>query len=179
MKLAEKFKLPIVTLIDTPGAYCGIGAEERGQAQTIAENLKIMADLAVPIVSVVIGEGGSGGALALGVSDRILMLQYAIYSVITPEGCAAILWRDAGKAKEAAGALKLTSTDLVSLGVVDRVIDEPSGGAHRNPEQTAEELKRVIYEELDFLEHFDAESLVEKRMNKYKKIGYVIEEQTR
>lgn len=179
MTMAEKFHLPIVTLIDTPGAYCGIGAEERGQALAIAENLKLMASLAVPIVSVVIGEGGSGGALALGVADRILMLEYAIYSVISPEGCAAILWRDSGKAQEAADALKLTSANLLSLGVVDRVIKEPGGGAHRNPERAAETLKRVIYEELDFLEHFDAPTLIEKRLNKYKKIGYFEEQKTR
>lgn len=176
MKLAQKFRLPLVTLIDTPGAYPGIGAEERGQAQAIAENLKYMAGLPIPFVSVVIGEGGSGGALALGVSDRILMLEYAIYAVISPEGCAAILWKDQAKVKEAADALKLTSGHLLSLGVIDRVIKEPGGGAHRAPEETAEELKRVIYEELDYLEHFDSDTLIAKRLNKYKKIGYFKEE---
>lgn len=176
MKLAEKFRLPVVTLIDTPGAYPGIGAEERGQSLAIAENLKLMASLTVPIVSVVIGEGGSGGALALGVSDRILMLEYAIYAVISPEGCAAILWKDQAKVKEAADALKLTAGHLASLGIVDRVIKEPNGGAHREPEMMADELKRVVYEELDYLEHFDAHTLVEKRIGKFRKIGYFIEE---
>ncbi len=176
MRLAEKFRLSVVTLIDTPGAYPGLGAEERGQFQAIAENLKLMSGLGVPIVSVVIGEGGSGGALALGVTDRILMLEYAIYSVITPEGCAAILWRDQAKTKEAAEALKLTAGHLHSLGVVDRVVNEPPGGAHRDLDTMSGELKRVLYEELDYLEHFDADTLVEKRLNKYKKIGYFTEE---
>jgi len=176
MKTAEKFRLPIVTFIDTPGAYPGIGAEERGQALAIAENLKLMAGLAVPIVSVVIGEGGSGGALALGVTDRILMLKYAIYSVISPEGCAAILWKDQARIKEAADALKLTSSHLHALGIVDRVIDEPPGGAHRDPQAMAEELKRVLYEELDYLEHFDAERLREKRLKKYLDMGAFTEE---
>jgi acetyl-CoA carboxylase carboxyl transferase subunit alpha len=176
MKVAEKFRLPIVTLIDTQGAYPGLGAEERGQFQAIAESLKLMSGLGVPIVSVVIGEGGSGGALALGVSDRILMLEYAIYSVITPEGCAAILWRDQAKVKDAADALKLTAGNIHSLGLIDRVVNEPPGGAHRDPGATAEELKRVVFEELDYLEHFDAGTLKEKRLAKYKKIGYFTEE---
>ena len=176
MKTAEKFRLPVVTLIDTPGAYPGLGAEERGQAQAIAENLKFMSALDVPLVSVVIGEGGSGGALALGVTDRILMLEYAIYSVISPEGCAAILWKDQAKTKEAAEALKLTSGHLLSLGVVDRVVSEPPGGAHRNPEAMTEELSRVLYEELDYLSHFDATTLREKRLAKFAKIGYFNEE---
>jgi acetyl-CoA carboxylase carboxyl transferase subunit alpha len=176
MRLAEKFRLPVVTLIDTPGAYPGIGAEERGQFQAIAESLKLMSGLQVPIVSVVVGEGGSGGALALGVSDRILMLEFAIYSVITPEGCAAILWRDQAKVKEAAEALKLTAGHLQSLGVIDRVVNEPPGGAHRDPRAMAEELKRVLYEELDYLEHIDPDTLVEKRLAKYRKIGYFKEE---
>jgi acetyl-CoA carboxylase carboxyl transferase subunit alpha len=176
MKSAEKFRLPVVTLVDTPGAYPGLGAEERGQAQAIAESLKLMAGLSVPIVSVVIGEGGSGGALALGVADRILMLQYSIYSVISPEGCAAILWKDQAKVKEAADALKLTAAHLHTLGVVDRVIDEPPGGAHRDPETMAAELKRVLYEELDYLEHFDAATLREKRLKKYLDMGEFNEE---
>ena len=171
MKLADKFGLPIVTLIDTPGAYPGVGAEERGQAGAIATNLKEMAGLRVPIVSVVIGEGGSGGALALGVTDRILMLEYSIYAVISPEGCAAILWKDAGKNVEAAEALKLTSKDLLSMGVVDRVIKEPDGGAHRDPSAMAAELKRVLYEELDYLQHIDVESLVERRRRKFLNMG--------
>jgi acetyl-CoA carboxylase carboxyl transferase subunit alpha len=171
MKLAAKFGLPIVTLIDTPGAYPGVGAEERGQAGAIAMNLREMAGLRVPIVSVVIGEGGSGGALALGVSDRILMLEYSIYAVISPEGCAAILWKDAGKNVEAAEALKLTSKHLLSMGVVDRVIKEPDGGAHRDPSAMAAELKRVLYEELDYLQHIDVESLVERRRRKFLNMG--------
>lgn len=175
MRLAEKFRIPVVTLVDTPGAYPGLGAEERGQFQAIAESLKLMAGLRIPFVTVVIGEGGSGGALALGVGDRILMLEHAIYSVITPEGCAAILWRDQAKVKEAADALKLTSSHLLSLGVIDRVVEEPPGGAHRDPESMAEALKRVVYEELDYLEHIDADTLVINRVDKYRKIGYFSE----
>jgi acetyl-CoA carboxylase carboxyl transferase subunit alpha len=176
MKLAEKFDLPVVTMIDTPGAYPGIGAEERGQAEAIARNLREMAGLRVPVLSIVIGEGGSGGALALGVGDRILMLEYAIYAVISPEGCAAILWKDQAKSRDAAEALKLTSKELLSLGVIDRVIKEPYGGAHRDPKAMAAELKRVIYEELDYLQHFDAERLVEKRRAKYMTMGYFVED---
>ncbi len=176
MKLAAKFGLPIVTLIDTPGAYPGVGAEERGQAEAIARNLKEMAGLRVPIVSVVIGAGGRGGALALGVSDRILMLEYSIYAVISPEGCAAILWKDAGKAIEAAEALKLTSKHLLSMGVTDRVIREPDGGAHRDPSAMAAELKRVLYEELDYLQHTDVETLVERRRRKFLNMGFFEED---
>ncbi len=176
MKLAEKFSIPIVTLIDTPGAYPGLGAEERGQFEAIARNLKEMARLRVPILAVVIGEGGSGGALALGVGDRILMLEYAIYSVISPEGCAAILWKDQTKVKEAAEALKLTSDHLYSLGVVDKVVKEPEGGAHRDHAAMADELKRVIYEELEYLGHFDPSTLIEKRRKKYAGIGYYKED---
>jgi len=172
MRMAAKFRLPVVTLVDTPGAYPGLGAEERGQAMAIAESLKLMASLEVPIVSVVIGEGGSGGALALGVSDRILMFEYAIYSVISPEGCAAILWKDQAKVKEAAEALKLTAADLERLGVVDRVISEPPGGAHRDADAMARELERAVYEELDYLSHFDAATLREKRLKKYQDIGF-------
>jgi acetyl-CoA carboxylase carboxyl transferase subunit alpha len=176
MKLAEKFGLPIVTLIDTPGAYPGLGAEERGQAEAIAHNLKEMAGLRVPVLSIVIGEGGSGGALALGVADRVLMLEYSIYAVISPEGCAAILWKDAGKNVDAAEALKLTSKHLMSLGVIDRVVKEPEGGAHRDAKAMSEELKRVIYEELDYLQHFEADTLIERRRAKYKNIGFVVED---
>jgi acetyl-CoA carboxylase carboxyl transferase subunit alpha len=176
MKLAEKFELPVVTMIDTPGAYPGIGAEERGQAEAIARNLREMAGLKVPILSVVIGEGGSGGALALGVGDRVLMLEYSIYAVISPEGCAAILWKDQAKSRDAAEALRLTSKDLLSLGVIDRVIKEPHGGAHRDPRTMAAELKRVIYEELDYLQHFDPERLVEKRRKKFMNMGFYIED---
>jgi acetyl-CoA carboxylase carboxyl transferase subunit alpha len=176
MRMAAKFKLPIVTLIDTPGAYPGLGAEERGQAQAIAENLKLMAGLPVPIVSVVIGEGGSGGALALGVSDRIIMLQYAIYSVITPEGCAAILWKDQSKVKEAADALKLTAKHLMDLGIIDRIIPEPPGGAHRDPAATAETLGRAIYEEVKYLQRQNTRTLLERRLQKYMNMGYFEQE---
>lgn len=176
MKLAEKFRIPVVTLIDTPGAYPGIGAEERGQFEAIARNLKEMAALRVPILSVVIGEGGSGGALALGVGDRILMLQYSIYAVISPEGCAAILWKDQEKVKDAANALKLTAKHLLELGIIDGIISEPDGGAHRDLKAMASELKRVIYEELDYLEHIDPEKLIERRRKKYQAIGYYKEE---
>ncbi|MEE9269331.1 MAG: acetyl-CoA carboxylase carboxyltransferase subunit alpha [Candidatus Krumholzibacteria bacterium] len=178
MQLAEKFGLPVVTLIDTPGAYPGLGAEERGQAEAIASNLKEMAGLRVPILSIVIGEGGSGGALALGVADRVLMLEYSIYSVISPEGCAAILWKDAGKNIDAAEALKLTSKHLMSLGVIDRVVKEPEGGAHRDAKAMAGELKRVIYEELDYLQHIEPDTLVERRRAKYKNIGFIVEDST-
>ena len=178
MKLAEKFNLPVVTMIDTPGAYPGIGAEERGQAEAIARNLREMAGLSVPILSIIIGEGGSGGAIALGVGDRILMLEYAIYAVISPEGCAAILWKDQAKSKDAAEALKLTSKDLLELGVIDRVIAEPDGGAHRDMKMMAAELGRVIYEELDYLQHFDAAKLIEKRRKKYMNMGFFNENST-
>jgi acetyl-CoA carboxylase carboxyl transferase subunit alpha len=176
MRMAAKFKLPIVTLIDTPGAYPGLGAEERGQAQAIAENLKLMATLPVPIVSVVIGEGGSGGALALGVSDRILMLQHAVYSVITPEGCAAILWKDQSKVKEAADALKLTAKHLMDLGIIDRIIPEPPGGAHRDPAVTAESLGRAIYEEVKYLQLQNTRALLDRRLQKYMNMGYFEQE---
>ena len=176
MRMAAKFKLPIVTMIDTPGAYPGLGAEERGQAQAIAENLKLMSSLPVPIVSVVIGEGGSGGALALGVSDRILMLQHAIYSVITPEGCAAILWKDQSKVKEAADALKLTAKHLMDLGIIDRIIPEPPGGAHRDPATTAETLGRAIYEEVKYLQRQNTRALLERRLQKYMNMGYFEQE---
>ncbi|HET6463900.1 MAG TPA: acetyl-CoA carboxylase carboxyltransferase subunit alpha [Candidatus Krumholzibacteria bacterium] len=176
MRMAAKFKLPIVTMIDTPGAYPGLGAEERGQAQAIAENLKLMASLPVPIVCVVIGEGGSGGALALGVADRILMLQHAVYSVITPEGCAAILWKDQSKVKEAADALKLTAKHLMDLGIIDRIIPEPPGGAHRDPAVTAEALGRALYEEVKYLQHQNTRSLLERRLQKYMNMGYFEQE---
>lgn len=176
MKVAEKFRVPVVTLIDTPGAYPGIGAEERGQAEAIARNLREMAGLGVPLLTIIIGEGGSGGALALGVGDRVLMLEYAIYAVISPEGCAAILWKDARKNVEAAEALKLTSNHLLSLGVVDRVVKEPDGGAHRDPKAMAAELKRVIYEELDYLQHIDPDTLVGRRRKKFTNMGHVLED---
>ncbi|HTK86810.1 MAG TPA: acetyl-CoA carboxylase carboxyltransferase subunit alpha, partial [Nitrospiraceae bacterium] len=142
MRLAEKFRRPIITFIDTPGAYPGIGAEERGQAEAIARNLFVMSRLPVPIISVVIGEGGSGGALALGVADRVLMLEHSIYSVISPEGCAAILWDDPAKVQDAAATLKMTAGDLYKLGVIDEVIPEPIGGAHRDPETAAKRIAK-------------------------------------
>src|SRR5512136_1169503 len=144
MNMAEVFRKPIFTLIDTPGAFPGVGAEERGQAEAIATNLRRMMMLRTPIIVIVIGEGGSGGALAIGIGDRILMLEYSIYSVISPEGCAAILWKDGGKGKVAADSLKLTARDLNQLGVIDEVIEEPLGGAHRDPQQMAQSLKKVI-----------------------------------
>jgi len=173
MKLAEKFKRPILTFIDTPGAYPGIGAEERGQAEAIAQNLMAMSRLAVPIVSVVIGEGGSGGALALAVADRVLMLEHAIYSVISPEGCAAILWDDPTKAPEAAAALKMTSHDLLKLGVIDEVIPEPVGGAHRDPQAIAERIAKALSTHLGQLEELPLEELLARREQKYRKMGAV------
>lgn len=152
MKLAERFRLPLLTFIDTPGAYPGIGAEERGQSEAIARNLLEMAELKVPVICTVIGEGGSGGALAIGVGDRTLMLEYGTYSVISPEGCASILWKDAAKAKDAAEQLGLTAKRLKGLGLVDKVIREPTGGAHRNPEQMGKRLKAVLLNELEALE---------------------------
>lgn len=151
MKLAERFQLPLLTFIDTPGAYPGIGAEERGQSEAIARNLLEMAELNTPVICTVIGEGGSGGALAIGVGDRTLMLEYGTYSVISPEGCASILWKDAGKARDAAEQLGLTARRLKGLGLVDKVVREPIGGAHRNPTQMAKRLKTVLLNELDAL----------------------------
>lgn len=171
MKLAEKFGIPVVTLIDTPGAYPGIGAEERGQAQAIAYNLMEMSRLKVPIISIVIGEGGSGGALGIGVGDRLAMLEYSYYSVISPEGCAAILWRDGTKANEAAEALKITSKDLLGLKVIDAIIPEPLGGAHRNLSETAYNMERYITSALNELKNTDVKTLVENRYKKITSIG--------
>jgi len=173
MRLAEKFRRPILTFIDTPGAYPGIGAEERGQAEAIAQNLRVMSRLAVPIVSVVIGEGGSGGALALAVADRVLMLEHAVYSVISPEGCAAILWDDPAKAPDAAAALKLTAQDLLKLGIIDEVIPEPPGGAHRNPTAMAERLAKALSTHLGQLAELSGEELLARRDVKYRKMGPV------
>lgn len=166
MKTAEKFGLPIITFIDTPGAYPGIDAEERGQSEAIGRNLLEMALLRVPIVSVVIGEGGSGGALALAVADRVLMLQHSTYSVISPEGCASILWRSAERAPDAAAALGITAERLKSLGLIDEVLPEPVGGAHRNPEQMAASLKAVLVRELSRLSKLSAEQLLSVRHKK-------------
>jgi len=175
MELAETFRKPIVTMIDTPGAYPGVGAEERGQAEAIARNLRAMAVLRTPIVVVVIGEGGSGGALAMGVGDRILMLEYSIYSVISPEGCAAILWKDGEKGKVAAESLKLTAPDLHRLGVIDEIVQEPPGGAHRDPEAMAENLKKTIDRHLKELEGVPVDDLLAARYEKFRKMGFFIE----
>ncbi len=171
MQTAERFKLPIVTLIDTPGAYPGVGAEERGQSEAIARNLLEMARFSVPIVCVVIGEGGSGGALAIGVGDRTLMLEFATYSVITPEGCASILWKTAEKAKDAAEALGLTAKRLHELKLVDEVIPEPLGGAHRNPAEMADRMKQVVLHTLGALEKIPAQQLVDQRYERLRKYG--------
>ena len=171
MKFAEKFGIPIVTLIDTPGAYPGIGAEERGQAQAIAVNLNQMPRLKVPIICIVIGEGGSGGALGIGVGDRLAMLEFAYYSVISPEGCAAILWRDGSQAPKAAEALKLTSKDLHKLGLVDTVIPEPLGGAHRNLHDTVYNVEKYIVKTLRDLKRTKIDNLLDNRYNKLRAIG--------
>jgi len=175
MKLAEKFGLPIVSLVDTPGAYPGIGAEERGQALAIAENLREMARLKTPIVSVVLGEGGSGGALGIGVADRIAMMQYAWYSVISPEGCAAILWKAANPEtnRDAAQALKLTAADNLKLGIIDEVIDEPLGGAHREPQQACEAVGRYLAQALRELKRFKVDNLLIKRYERLRSLGEV------
>ncbi len=171
MQLAERFKMPIVCLIDTPGAYPGIGAEERGQALAIAENIREMFLIKTPIVVCVIGEGGSGGALGIGVGDRVLIMEFAYYSVISPEGCAAILWKDASQKEEASRALKLTAKELLSLGVVDEIVPEPEGGAHRFPQEAGENLKRAILRNLQELNLFSLEELLNARYKKYRKIG--------
>ncbi len=171
MRLAEKFGIPIVTLIDTPGAYPGIGAEERGQAQAIAVNLNQMSRLRVPIICIVIGEGGSGGALGIGVGDRLAILEFAYFSVISPEGCAAILWRDGSQAPKAAEALKLTSKDLHKLGLVDAVIPEPLGGAHRNLHDTVSNVEKYIVKTLRDLRRAKIDSLLDDRYSKLRSIG--------
>lgn len=171
MKLAEKFKLPIITFIDTAGAYPGIGAEERNQSEAIARNLLEMFKLKVPIICVVTGEAGSGGALAIGVGDRVLMLQYSIYSVISPEGCASILWKDPAKASEAAKAMGITAEKILENKLVDRVIDEPLGGAHRNVAEMAATLKAVLVDELHTLKSLPLEELLAQRYNKFMAMG--------
>jgi len=173
MKLAEKFDIPIVIFIDTPGAYPGIGAEERGQAQAIAYNLREMISISVPILIIIIGEGGSGGALGMGVGDKVCLLENAYYSVISPEGCASILWRDSAKAPEAAEVLKLTAKDLLKLGIVDEAIQEPLGGAHRDPQKTAANLKTTIKEFLEETRDVSKERFLQKRYNKFRSIGII------
>ncbi|MEY2340651.1 acetyl-CoA carboxylase carboxyltransferase subunit alpha [Acidithiobacillus sp. IBUN Pt1247-S3] len=173
LRLAERFRLPVFTFIDTPGAYPGIGAEERGQSEAIARNLAVMSDLAVPIISLVIGEGGSGGALAIGVGDRLLMLENSVYSVISPEGCASILWKDAGKASEAAETLGITARRLQSLGLVDEVIDEPLGGAHRNVELVYENVAASLARHLQELRGMETARLLSHRYERLMHYGVV------
>ncbi len=171
MNLAAKFGRPVVTLVDTQGAYPGIGAEERGQAEAIARNLIVMAGLPVPIVTTIIGEGGSGGALGIAVADRVLMLENAIYSVISPEGCAAILWRSRDRAEDAAEALKLTASDLAEFGIVDEVVPEPNGGAHVDPESAARAVGASLERHLDELAELSSDELVQRRREKYYAMG--------
>lgn len=175
MKLAEKFGFPVITLIDTPGAYPGIGAEERGQAEAIAYNLKAMATLRVPIVNVVIGEGGSGGALAIGVGDAVLMLEHTFYSVISPEGCAAILWKDSGQASQAAQNLRFTAKDWLEFNLCERIIPEPPGGAHQDYETAFKNVDKVLSSYLKKLEQKPVDELLEERYQKYRKMGVFFE----
>jgi acetyl-CoA carboxylase carboxyl transferase subunit alpha len=170
-ELADKFGLPVLTFIDTPGAYCGIGAEERGQSEAIGASLAAMARARVPIVATIIGEGGSGGALALGVANRVLVLEFACYSVITPEGCAAILWKDGARADEAATRLKITAPDLLQLGVVDTVVEEPTGGAHQDHDDAAARLDRVLWAQLTALDGLSPDELVEDRYRRFRALG--------
>ncbi len=171
MKLAEKFRMPILTFIDTPGAYPGIGAEERGQGEAIARNLFEMSTLKTPIVVVICGEGGSGGALAIGVGDVTIILEHAVYSVISPESCSSILWRETSKAEDAAKALKMTAQDLEKMGIVDRILPEPLGGAHRNHEEMAETLKATLLEVLEELRKVPPDQLTANRLERFRKIG--------
>jgi acetyl-CoA carboxylase carboxyl transferase subunit alpha len=171
MYLAERFKMPIITFIDTPGAYPGVGAEERGQSEAIARNLKVMAELRVPVLCTVIGEGGSGGALAIGVGDRVNMLQYSTYSVISPEGCASILWRSAERASEAAAAMGITAKRLKELNLIDTIIEEPMGGAHRAPREMAQRLKAQIQADLAVLDKLKTEELLAQRYQRLMSFG--------
>ena len=171
MRMAEKFSMPIVTFIDTPGAYPGVGAEERGQSEAIAYSLYLMAGLKTPIISVVIGEGGSGGALAIGVGDKLLMLQYSIYSVISPEGCASILWKSADKAEDAAEAMRITASNLNEFGLVDEVLTEPLGGAHRNPTAMAEVVRNALLSSLEELAQLSTDQLLERRQQRLASFG--------
>jgi acetyl-CoA carboxylase carboxyl transferase subunit alpha len=171
MKMAERFRLPLMTFIDTPGAYPGVGAEERGQSEAIARNLFEMSKLRAPIICTIIGEGGSGGALAIGVGDRVIMLQYSIYSVISPEGCASILWKSADKASEAADAMGITAERLKSLGLIDTVLKEPLGGAHRNPDVMAATIKNAITDALSRLENVSMDEVLETRYKRFTSFG--------
>ncbi|MBP3142609.1 acetyl-CoA carboxylase carboxyl transferase subunit alpha [Aliivibrio fischeri] len=172
MQMAERFNMPVITFIDTAGAYPGVGAEERGQSEAIAMNLKIMSELSVPVICNVVGEGGSGGALAIGVGDYVNMLQYSTYSVISPEGCASILWRDSDKAPQAADAMGLVAPRLKELELIDTIIDEPLGGAHRDHKATAENIKQRLLEQLKELDAFDNEALLERRYQRLMSYGY-------
>ena len=174
MRMAEKFGIPVVIFVDTPGAYPGIGAEERGQAQAIAENLRDMSDLRTPVIATVIGEGGSGGALGVAVADYVLILQNAYYSVISPEGCASILWRSATKAPEASEALKLTGEHLIKFGIVDEIIPEPMGGAHQDPQAVADRLKLSLLTQIRRLRNLPGQQLVDMRYEKFRKIGQFV-----
>jgi acetyl-CoA carboxylase carboxyl transferase subunit alpha len=171
MQIAQDFNLPVVIFIDTPGAYPGIGAEERGQAQAIANNLREMVSIATPIVSIVIGEGGSGGALGVGIADKVCVLENAYYSVISPEGCAAILWKDSSKAADAAEALKLTAQDLLKMGLIDEIAPEPLGGAHRDPPQMAQTIKKIVLDNLKELSAIKKEELLKSRYKKFRTMG--------
>jgi acetyl-CoA carboxylase carboxyl transferase subunit alpha len=175
MKMAEKFKMPLITLVDTPGAYPGIGAEERGQSEAIARNLYVLADLKTPVICTIIGEGGSGGALAICVGDRIDMFQYSTYSVISPEGCASILWKSADKAPQAAEAMGITAERLMSLELIDNIIDEPLGGAHRNYNQIAKSLKHNLIENIEMLESVSIDKLLDQRYQKLMNYGRYID----
>ena len=178
MHLADKFSLPIISLIDTPGAYPGLGAEERGQGEAIAKNLIEMAKLNVPILAIVIGEGASGGALGIGLCDRLIMLENTWYSVISPEGCASILWHDAMKASDAADAMKVTPEDLKNIGICDRIIEEPTGGAHREPEKMYKTLKKVILEEIELIEKENSSNnYLQSRIDRYDKMGFFQEQE--
>ncbi len=171
LALADRFGLPVITLVDTPGAYPGVGAEERGQAEAIAESIRSCLGLRAPLVSVVIGEGGSGGAIALAAANTVLMLEHAIYSVISPEGCASILWRDSNKARDAAEALRITSRDLLELSVIDTIVEEPLGGAHREPEEATSRVGNAVAEALDALRGLDGDTLRARRREKYLEMG--------
>jgi acetyl-CoA carboxylase carboxyl transferase subunit alpha len=171
MEMAERFNIPVITFIDTPGAYPGVGAEERGQSEAIASNLRLMSGLKTPVISTVIGEGGSGGALAIGVADIVLMLEYSTYSVISPEGCASILWKSAEKARDAAEAMGITARRLHEMGLIDQVIEEPLGGAHRNIDEMANELKKQLISELSSLKNIDLDELVNRRQEKIRSYG--------
>ena len=171
MKQAEKFKRPIICFVDTPGAFCGLGAEERGQGYAIAQNLMEMSSLKTPIISIIIGEGGSGGALALAVGDKVYMLENSIYSILSPEGFASILWKDVSKSKKAASAMKITSEDLKEFNIIDDIIYEPENGAHENPEEIAKNIKEHILNDLEELISIDYDELLNNRYNKFRKIG--------